>query len=540
MRLRLLLLLILALLALVVTCKKDEDNNNPSASITVTSPNGGETWNVASSHAITWTDNEVTTVNISLSTDGGSQWTAIASNVSNNSYSWTVPASVGATCRIRVADASDGSVYDDSDANFAIAQSATDNASGPVNSDQEATIESPGGARIVVPQGAVPRYENGDPGTMVFSIELDNETTPTPPAGQTVATPAYRFGPGATVFALPVEISIPLLPGTDPQNLSMIRINPGTNLPEVYPSHYDSERHAIVTQAVSLSMWFGAAVEPTPEAWGCVHVENLAFNTWFTFCVDSFVLEYPSLDLQYMPEFGIGGLWAPPGHIGITNISNFRMPQGTYWICTQYGEDQHPNNISHGHDNIVIADPWNESQPEIECAEYITTTSSGPDTGRCMCNPTPTIPVGTGAVQVSLTWYVADVDGVDLDLHLIEPGAFEIYFGAPQSPNGGLLDHDDTCGDFRNGTTENIFYSTNPPIGEYIVKVHYWGDCGEDNHPTQAFAVRTVVQGQTQTFERSVAPNEMLEITRFSITGAGPAVFLPVDNTVTYVTNLVK
>ncbi len=219
MKLRLLLLLILALLALVVTCKKDEENNNPSASITVTSPNGGETWNVASSHAITWTDNEVTTVNISLSTDGGSQWTAIASNVSNNSYSWTVTASVGATCRIRVADASGGSVYDDSDANFAIAQSATDNASGAVNSDQEASIESPGGARIRVPLGAVPRYENGDPGTVVFSIERDNNATPTPPSGQTIGTPVYRFGPEGMILAQPIEISIPLLPGSDPQNL---------------------------------------------------------------------------------------------------------------------------------------------------------------------------------------------------------------------------------------------------------------------------------------------------------------------------------
>ena len=163
---------------------------------------------------------------------------------------------------------------------------------------------------------------------------------------------------------------------------------------------------------------------------------------------------------------------------------------------------------------------------EALCSQY-TAGSFGPDTGRCNCSPAPSLPVGTGAVQVSLTWYVNDINGTDMDLHLVEPGGFEIYYNATSSPNGGILDYDDTCGDFRQGTTENIYYASDPPSGEYIVSVHYYGDYCGGSHPTQSFAVRTIVQGITQTFNRSLAPGEEIEITRFSISGSGPARFLP-------------
>ena len=44
--------------------------------------------------------------------------------------------------------------------------------------------------------------------------------------------------------------------------------------------------------------------------------------------------------------------------------------------------------------------------------------------------------VGTGDVQVSLTWSAAS----DLDLHVVEPSGEEIYFLAPESVTSGTLD----------------------------------------------------------------------------------------------------
>jgi hypothetical protein len=63
--------------------------------VTVTSPNGGESWAVGSVHNITWTATDnvgVTSVDLYYSTDGGATFTAIATGIANTgSYSWTVP-----------------------------------------------------------------------------------------------------------------------------------------------------------------------------------------------------------------------------------------------------------------------------------------------------------------------------------------------------------------------------------------------------------------------------------------------------------------
>ena len=89
--------------------------------MTVTSPNGGESWQVGSSHNITWTSNGTSgNVQIEYSTDNGSSWTVeIASTTDNGSYSWTIPDDPSDSCLVRVSD-TDGSPWDVSDAVFTI------------------------------------------------------------------------------------------------------------------------------------------------------------------------------------------------------------------------------------------------------------------------------------------------------------------------------------------------------------------------------------------------------------------------------------
>jgi len=61
--------------------------------ITVTDPNGGENWEVGTSHPITWNSSQgIDTVKIRFSTNGGSNWTTIVESTANDgSYSWTIP-----------------------------------------------------------------------------------------------------------------------------------------------------------------------------------------------------------------------------------------------------------------------------------------------------------------------------------------------------------------------------------------------------------------------------------------------------------------
>ena len=92
-----------------------------TSSISVITPNGGESWQVGSSHNITWTSSGTSgNVRIEYSTNNGSSWTnVIASTPDDGSYSWTIPNTPSTTCLIRVSD-TDGSPSDVSNSVFSI------------------------------------------------------------------------------------------------------------------------------------------------------------------------------------------------------------------------------------------------------------------------------------------------------------------------------------------------------------------------------------------------------------------------------------
>lgn len=77
----------------------------------------------------------------------------------------------------------------------------------------------------------------------------------------------------------------------------------------------------------------------------------------------------------------------------------------------------------------------------------------------------------TGDFRASLSWSNYD----DLDLHLVEPGGREIYFGARYSPRGGVLDVDMNAGaGYSRTPVENIVYSSRKTMldGMYRLYVH--------------------------------------------------------------------
>ena len=101
--------------------------------ITVSAPNGGEDWQVGSTHDITWTSNKTSgNVHIEYSTDSGANWADIAASTSDDgTYSWTIPDNPSTTCLVRITD-TDGSPSDQSDAEFTISAAGI---LGDVNSD---------------------------------------------------------------------------------------------------------------------------------------------------------------------------------------------------------------------------------------------------------------------------------------------------------------------------------------------------------------------------------------------------------------------
>jgi subtilisin family serine protease len=96
-------------------------------SITVTSPNGGESWTAGSVHNITWTSSgSVGNVKIQYSTNNGGSWSTVVSATANDgSYAWTVPAVSSTQCLVRISQVSSGSPSDSSNAVFSITSGGT-------------------------------------------------------------------------------------------------------------------------------------------------------------------------------------------------------------------------------------------------------------------------------------------------------------------------------------------------------------------------------------------------------------------------------
>ena len=92
------------------------------ATVNVTSPNGGENWDVNSVQNITWTSTNVTNVKIDYTTNNGGVWLNVAASVpaATGSYSWTIPNTPSTQCLVRISDAALASRFDISDNVFTI------------------------------------------------------------------------------------------------------------------------------------------------------------------------------------------------------------------------------------------------------------------------------------------------------------------------------------------------------------------------------------------------------------------------------------
>ena len=95
--------------------------------LSLVSPNGKENLTTGSQETIRWASNDIEKVTLEYSTNNGSTWSTIASNItaSLGSYTWTVPDNISSTCKIRVSDQSDFSCNDESDQNFSIIKPVT-------------------------------------------------------------------------------------------------------------------------------------------------------------------------------------------------------------------------------------------------------------------------------------------------------------------------------------------------------------------------------------------------------------------------------
>ncbi len=97
--------------------------------VTVTAPNGGESWLAGTDHNITWTRQVVSQVKIEYSTDNGSVWIDVVATTPAvfGFYNWTIPNTPSTQCLVRLSDANNAAINDVSDNAFTIEEAVSVN-----------------------------------------------------------------------------------------------------------------------------------------------------------------------------------------------------------------------------------------------------------------------------------------------------------------------------------------------------------------------------------------------------------------------------
>jgi len=124
--------------------------------------------------------------------------------------------------------------------------------------------------------------------------------------------------------------------------------------------------------------------------------------------------------------------------------------------------------------NLVLSFAQTLALSEFELL-FAVADGSGP-LGPYATLQTSALTVGTGDIQVSLSW---DTDS-DVDVHVIDPAGEEIFYGHKTSASGGTLDLDSNAAcTLDHKRNENITWPIGrAPQGTYIVRVDYWDACG--------------------------------------------------------------
>lgn len=399
-------------------------------------------------------------------------------------------------------------------------------ATGVVGSLEAKEITTVSGAGVKVPLLAVPKTTSGAEGKMTFSIERDLVSAPTLPAGHTKTSDIYRFGPDGFVFGRPVELKVPILGDTAGKSFVLYRLNQTTGKSEPYGGVFDRVTKTITVQTYKLSPWFVGTAPQANTAWGAIEVTNSSLDQWLNLCVEQYTLKYPTADADFHGE--ASSSWAPVGEIGVTNHGLWFVPQGTYRLCAEMrraGTISAPPGPAHHVllDNIQVNEAWTYSQPRTTLLSLGGLTGDVIDS-TCACTPIPTPSVGTGDVQVTLTWHSAQA--IDLDLWVTEPNGERCYYGHTTTSTGGSLDIDNKCTDYVDGRPENIFWA-NAPTGEYKVEVNWFPGCGTELS-SMAYDVRVINAGTVRTFSGTVASLATVEVTRFTVAAGREARFVPV------------
>jgi len=264
-----------------VRCLKDEFM---TATIELTSPNGGENFFAGTIDTLRWKSSYATTLNIDYSIDNGTTWTNIYSAMPAGigSTPWLIPNTPSTSCKVRIADAANPTIFDESDRVFTISDSMSNGLVAYYPFNGNANDES-GNGNNGTNNGAVPTFDRFNTPNSALSFDGNNNFVLVPSSS-----------------SLNVQNSITLSAWIKTNNPHIIQdVNPGSIIAKhetvqtrqydlfFYSTNYDSLHFDLVDQRDNFSSdeYFFATSTPSASyrnnQWHMV-VGTYDYNTGFS------------------------------------------------------------------------------------------------------------------------------------------------------------------------------------------------------------------------------------------------------------------
>jgi hypothetical protein len=364
-------------------------------------------------------------------------------------------------------------------------------------------------------QNTVPKLSGGGDGTVTFSIEtkstLDSGISSLP-SGYTLVGKYVKFGPDGFNFSYPVKMTFPASNEASPELLVVMRFYPESNQwLRVNTSIIDTVNKTISTNGDGPRLGYFALVKAPATPSGKLGTESsggIEFtgepNYWYTLTVASCVLKYPYQAAWFSGGSPVGHTFSsgsdPTGNNPLSPMHAY-LPQGTYsiWVSRRTATGalytfSVPYTCTIG--SALVYMGW--SSPTNWA--HLTAPGSGSWVLGSPSNwPLPTVPMGTGKFQATLTWINGSGNDVDLDLHLTLPNNEEVYYNHKVANDSSFaLDRDWTHP--LGNAIENIYsLKNNLPSGAYKVKVFYYS-----GSVSKQFNTRVLLNGSVSNYSGSL------------------------------------
>lgn len=377
-----------------------------------------------------------------------------------------------------------------------------------VTSSQSGTLEVDG-FRMEIHVGDVPRLTNGGDGTVTFSINTSSTLqsgVPNVPSGYTVISKYLKAGPEQFNFYSPVTIFFPASSQSSPQNLTVLQYTEAAGWRMIPTSALDTANRKIGVDLFTLGYFVlvrqnvydntdfrqGGCVYNCPELW---------MN--FILTINTVTPEKPEILNQYIGGL-IGKSYMGPIFLGCPEGNTKAIvPQGsmTFWVTRSNCQSNPPVIETWSIPApVTVSDPlvfsgWSTYDAQV----YVPFCLPSGGTwlpGRPTNWPQPTIPVGTGTFQATLTWINSSGNEADLDLHLYGPNNLHIFWQNTSSANFAL---DKDWRTDPGNAIENIFSTTTTiPSGDYRVNVAHFAGF------SKSFNCRVIVNGSSTNYANTL------------------------------------